>query len=90
MTQLQLIYWCKTKLSIVVIEIKNQENNDMKHRKLLSTLIAASMTISVVGNVAPAVFADTNEDSEEIVVTDEEEETEEASDEIIEETEAIE
>lgn len=90
MTQLQLIYWCKTKLSIVVIEIKNQENNDMKHRKLLSTLIAASMTISVVGNVAPAVFADTIEDSEEIVVTDEEEETEEASDEIIEETEAIE
>ena len=65
----------------------------MKHRKLLSTLIAASMTISVVGNVAPAVFADTIEDSEEIVVTDEvseEEETEEASDEIIEETEAIE
>ena len=44
----------------------------MKHRKLLSTLIAASMTISVVGNVAPAVFADTIEDSEEIVVTDEE------------------
>ena len=62
MTQPQQIYWCKTKLSIVVIEIKNQEDNDMKHRKLLSTLIAASMTISVVGNVAPAVFADTIED----------------------------
>ena len=65
----------------------------MKHRKLLSTLLAASMTISVVGNIAPAVFADTIEDSEEIVVTDEtsaEDENEEISEEIIEETEAIE
>ena len=65
----------------------------MKHRKLLSTLLAASMTISVVGNVAPAVFADTLEDPEEIVATDEtseEDEIEETSEEITEETEVIE
>ena len=65
----------------------------MKHRKLLSTLLAASMTISVVGNLAPTVFADTIEDSEEIVVTDEtsaEYEIEETSEEITEETEATE
>ena len=63
----------------------------MKHRKLLSTLLAASMTISVVGNVAPAVFADTLEDPEEIVVTDEtseEDEIEKTSEEITEETDS--
>lgn len=63
----------------------------MKHRKLLSTLLAASMTISVVGNVAPTVFADTFEEPEEIVVTDEtseEDEIEEASEEITEETDS--
>ena len=61
--------------------------------QLLSTLLAASMTISVVGNLAPTVFADTIEDSEEIVVTDEasaEDENEENSEEITEETEATE
>lgn len=66
----------------------------MKHRKLLSTLIATSMTISVVGNIAPTVFADTLEDYDEIVVTDEESSSEdeiaEVSDELIEETDAIE
>ncbi len=65
----------------------------MKHRKLLSTLLAASMTISVVGNLAPTVFADTLEDPEEVVVTDEtseEDEIEETSEEITEETEATE
>ena len=58
----------------------------MKHRKLLSTLLAASMTISAAGNLAPTVFADTIEDPEEIVVTDEtseEDEIEETSEEII-------
>ncbi len=65
----------------------------MKHRKLLSTLLAASMTISVVGNLAPTVFADTLEDPEEIVVADEtseEDENAEASEDLIEEAEAIE
>ena len=65
----------------------------MKHRKLLSTLLAASMTISAAGNLAPTVFADTIEDPEEIVVTDEaseEDEIEETSEEITEETEATE
>ncbi len=65
----------------------------MKHRKLLSTLLAASMTISAAGNLAPTVFADTFEDPEEIVVTDEaseEDEIEETSEEITEETEVIE
>ncbi len=65
----------------------------MKHRKLLSTLLAASMTISAAGNLAPTVFADTIEDPEEIVVTDEaseEDEIEETSEEITEETESTE
>ena len=63
----------------------------MKHRKLLSTLLAASMTISVVGNVAPAVFADTLEDPEEIVATDEtSDEDEEVIDDTVEDSEASE
>ena len=65
----------------------------MKHRKLLSTLLAASMTISAAGNLAPTVFADTIEDSEEVVVTDEtseEDEIEETSEEITEVTEETE
>ena len=54
----------------------------MKHRKLLSTLLAASMTISLVGNLAPTVFADTLEDPEEVVVTDETSEEDEIEEEV--------